>query len=85
MPYIKPELRGPIDECVDEVIHHVNGPGDLNYCISRTILELIFRDGSNYSSFSKYLAVLHDVDHELRRRFMDPYEDKKMKENGDIL
>jgi len=40
--------------------------------------------GKSYNSISAAISALEDAAHEVRRRVMVPYEDEKIKVNGDI-
>lgn len=82
MPYIKPEDR-------DEVaMHEPKTPGELNYAI--TLLIRDYAHGYTYESKLSYqrindvLGALEGAKLEFYRRVAAPYEDTKIKENGDV-
>ena len=82
MPYIKPELRTDFEK-------HIVGlqpetAGDLNYIISRISADYVARKGKKYAILNEVMGVLSAVAHEFYRRVVAPYEDEKIKENGDI-
>jgi hypothetical protein len=90
MPYIKqedrPKFDSLIEDVVDELTNHGYAPfkvGELNYVFSSIIWKL-WSNKESYANGSSLCAVLGDVEAEFRRREFDPYEDKKIKENGDI-
>ena len=56
--------------------------GKINYCFSR-ILSGIIGDVS-YSKIAMITGVLENIKQEYYRRVAEPYEDKKIVENGDI-
>jgi hypothetical protein len=56
--------------------------GKINYCFSR-ILSDIAGDVS-YSKIAMITGVLENIKQEYYRRAAEPYEDKKIVENGDI-
>jgi hypothetical protein len=56
--------------------------GKINYCFSR-ILSGIMGDVS-YSKIAMITGVLENIKQEYYRRAAEPYEDKKIIENGDI-
>ena len=56
--------------------------GKINYCFSR-ILGGIIGDVS-YSKIAMITGVLENIKQEFYRRVAEPYEDKKIVENGDI-
>ena len=55
--------------------------GHMNYIITRLILET---NPKNYKEFNAIIGVLESVKMELYRRKIAPYEDIKIKENGDV-
>ena len=59
-------------------------PGDLNYIISSIIWKAFDKDTS-YTKANELIGVLECVKQEFYRRKVVPYEEEKMKENGDIL
>jgi len=58
-------------------------PGDWNYLFSRLIWDEFSRDPS-YKAANNLLGMLEAVKQEFYRRKVVPYEEKKMKENGDL-
>lgn len=94
MPYIKREQRKNLRTyalSVQKELQRLAGPfpsvdtnpGDLNYFLSVLITNLFLSD-CNYKSSNKLRGVLDDVKHEFTRRYVDPYEDMKRMQNGDI-
>jgi hypothetical protein len=62
-----------------------NSPGELNYKINKTILAYMRRkDSVSYSDLNEVIGVLESVKQEFYRRVVAPYEDSKIKKNGDI-
>lgn len=94
MPYISPEDREhiskrlPID-FVSGILRNVPSDkpkGALNYFICNLIVYTMKpSDGWTYESLTNAISVCCDVEHELRRRLLDPYEDKAIEKNGDIF
>lgn len=90
MPYIKQEDRKKFDSLIEDVVDALTDHGfatlkvgELNYVFSSIIWKL-WNSKKSYASASSLCAVLNDVQSEFRRRKFDPYEDEKIKENGDI-
>jgi hypothetical protein len=73
MPYIKQNRRGKSPE----------NPGELNFAITSVILKYL-GDRPTYSKFNEVIGALECVKLELYRRKVVPYEDIKIKENGDV-
>jgi len=84
MPYIKSNRRPPIDSATKELMSHVENEGDLNYAITKMLFSYIRQKGLSYSICNTLMGVLSCVSLEFYRRIVSPYEDKKIKENGDI-
>lgn len=94
MPYIEQNDRKEIDQILDifeDIECFLAGypiqkrQGVVNYIISTIVAQNMKPDeGWNYSSLSRALATFSDAEHEMRRQLMDPYEDKKIQENGGL-
>ncbi len=79
MPYIPQEDRPVVLETLKpETV------GEMNFLITRIIMEFLGRKGKSYANMSAIRGVLADVSDEFWRRVMLPYEDVKMAENGDV-
>ena len=89
MPYIKPERRAvffPENEpgitiVEPEQMQHV---GELNYLITGLCSHWFQTHGANYQAINDVLGALEGAKLEFYRRVAAPYEDKKIKENGDV-
>jgi len=84
MPYIKEEDRtkfyGPIRVLVDSI----ETDGELNYCISSIIHQVLKNRGQNYQNMNNIIGALECAKLEFIRTIISPYEDKKRKENGPV-
>ena len=59
--------------------------GAFNYFVTRLFCHVFEADKcSGYTDLSNAIAVMGDMEHELRRRLLDKYEDKVIKQNGDV-
>jgi len=58
--------------------------GILNYIICKILLS-IYNKKPGYYNYNRMMGVIECVKQELYRRVIGPYEDKKIKENGDII
>lgn len=87
MPYIKPESRVKYEKVLDELIGILKSlpadevDGELNYVVTK-ILKQIYP--VRYFQINKAIGVLECVKLEFYRRVAAPYEDKKIKESGDV-
>lgn len=88
MPYIKEKDRETIDWIIDNLAAELKTKGvtgNMNYALFKLYCKLEdLGEVSNYAEKSRYLAELHECAEEIRRRKLAPYEDKKIKENGDV-
>jgi len=96
MPYIKEEERLELDLAIEYMVKAIKenntdlrNPHDfasflgrINYCFSRVIGSLI--GTTSYNKIAMATGVLENIKQELYRRMASPYEDGKIKENGDI-
>jgi exonuclease I len=79
MPYIKPYRRRLIGLYQD-----AKTPGELNYMLTQHCLTFIRQRGTCYDSYNEVIGVLECMKQELYRKAVAPYEEKKIKENGDL-
>ena len=84
MPYIVGRRRDELNFALNQVTPHT--PGELNYCITRLCLEFLNRERSRgYGCYNEIMGVLSCVQQEFYRRVVSPYENEKIKENGDVF
>lgn len=80
MPYIKKERRALLEPKA-----RPTNPGELNYCITLLVRNYISRHPElNYQGINDILGALEGAKLEFYRRVVAPYEDEKIKENGDV-
>jgi len=83
MPYIKQEDR----TCFDGINTFVDVPdnaGELNYLLT-VIWKAYFEfHGGRYQQMNDIIGALEGCKLEFYRRLITPYEDTKIKENGDV-
>lgn len=91
MPYIKNEDRLKFEKQIDDLVdtlmvgpHMTAKVGDVNFVIS-TIIWKLFTYDTSYTNGNNLMGVLECVKQEFYRRQLAPYEDEKIKENGDII
>jgi hypothetical protein len=63
---------------------HAATPGELNYKITREVHDYIRHNGESYATYNAALGALEAAKLELYRRFVAPYEDTKIHQNGDV-
>lgn len=79
MPYLTPRDRAYVDEYSDPV-----QPGELTYLLTKVIVRYVSRCGPRFLTFAEVLGALEATKQEFYRRVVAPYEDQKMRENGDV-
>lgn len=80
MPYIKQERRQEMD--TDGGM--ANTPGELNYQLTLVCQDYVDNKQLSYQTINDIIGALEGAKLEFYRRVAAPYEDGKIKENGDI-
>lgn len=80
MPYINHYARRPglLPEEPAETA------GELNYQFSKLALNYIVAHGESYQTYNDIMGAIAGAQMELYRRMVAPYEDQKIKDNGDV-
>ena len=76
MPYIPQKRRS--------LMSTPETPGELNFMITELLTMYIRNNSKSYSTLNDVIGVLECAKLELYRRVASPYEDEKMKLNGDV-
>ena len=87
MPYISPDgnKRAMLDTDVYLAMEDITNKGELNYFFTKVLITYIgTRPKYSYEELTNARSVLMDVYGEFTRRVLDPYEDMKCEENGDV-
>lgn len=84
MPYIPAERRRVFDFFLEKIALEIENEGELNYCIYKLSSLLLAKIGENYHNLSLCSSAMEHAKLEWYRKKIAPYEDKKIKENGDI-
>lgn len=86
MPYIKQAHRDLVDPAIDKLAAELDRfekpDGVLNYVITKLILSVMHL--GNYGDYERVIGLIECIKMEIHRRAVAPYEDSKMKENGDV-
>ena len=85
MPYIEDKDKDEMTDAINDLKMYIESKGDLNYAICQLVGNLILdSDKISYTQMSEWIDAVHDAEAELRRRLLNPYEDIKIFENGDV-
>lgn len=79
MPYIDPKNRREVAEWRDP-----GCAGELSYAITCTLLRYFRDNGGRYQQVNDVLGALEGAKLEFYRRVVVPYEDEKIRQNGDV-
>lgn len=82
MPYIKQDDRNIVDILLEVPI--MDNVGELNYVLTKVIKDYLEQFGKNYQTMNDIVGALDSAKVEFQRRIVAPYEDQKIKENGDV-
>lgn len=83
MPYIHQSRRALLRQSADV---EPNSAGELNYQITMLLLSYWRIEGvpQNYQTINDIIGAVESAKAEFQRRVVAPYEDRKIKENGDV-
>lgn len=81
MPYVTETDRNLIKTTG---LRNVNTSGRLNFTLTAIIKAYLDTKGLSYSTINDIIGALEGAKLEFYRRVAVPYEDKKIKENGDV-
>jgi len=80
MPYISQQDRVDLFNGVRKPANS----GELNFMITRLLIDYIEDHGLRYANINGCLGALSGATQEFYRRVAAPYEDTKIKANGDV-
>ena len=89
MPYILDGRRPSIDAALEPLVEALKAlgviDGDINYTVT-SLLALVFDIGEkpSYTKIMTIIGTLEAVKLEFYRRVAGPYEDEKIRANGDV-
>ena len=91
MPYIKISQKIFLDRLIGELIGKIialnpnSQAGLVNHTVACLIAGLIADRGTSYAVLNEFIGALECCKLELYRRLIVPYEDEKIKQNGDVF
>lgn len=80
---MKIDQRVKLNPAIEELKVKIDGPGELNYVITKLILHA-WNTSPNYAKIASITGVLSNVESEFYRRVVAEYEEQKKNENGDV-
>jgi hypothetical protein len=79
MPYITKDRKAEM-----KLGHQPKTAGDLNFLFTTAILNYIRGKGLKYQTINDVVGALASCSDEFYRRIVSPYENTKIKSNGDV-
>ncbi len=88
-PYIDPKEREQLQYLVNDLKNAIKlgnrfTPGTLNYLFTIMTHAYVDRKGLSYTTLNDVVGVFESAKQEFYRKVVVNYEEKKIKENGDI-
>lgn len=80
MPYISKTAKAELDAGT----RRPETAGELNYFFTTIAADYIMSNGLNYQRLNDVVGALDGAKAEFQRRVVAPYEDTKIRENGDV-
>lgn len=84
MPYVTPVVRDR-NEVGLAALHVPEHAGELNYVLTRIIVQYLACRPLEYRTLNEVMGVLACIQQELYRRVIAPYEDGKLEAHGDVF
>jgi hypothetical protein len=89
MPYINDDRKAAWAPLITMLksIQRVNEPmpaGELNYLITELLKHYVSTHTFNYETLNAAVGAVESAKAEFQRRVVGPYEDTKIKQNGDV-
>ncbi len=90
MPYIKEGQRKKLDPVLEQLFEALNvsdentSKGEYNYVITKILHNYIFNFGLRYHNLNDAIGIVEAAKAEFIRKVVSPYENIKIKDNGDI-
>ena len=85
MPYITKQEKADLKPLLDQI--KFSGPGTLTYGVSILMINYLNTTSPHMLTFTALNSAIGAVERatdEFKRRILGPYEQQKMRENGDI-
>lgn len=80
MPYVKEKVKEVMGQGVP-----ASNVGELNYAITKLAIRFVTTAREvNYETLNNTYGAMKLAAEEFKRRVIDPYEDRKISENGDV-
>lgn len=88
MPYIKHKDRAQVNAAIVRLVDIITRKFEKpDAVLVYSIMKIVYwvKDPKNWDGHSDITKIFRRAEHEYERRMLDPYEDQKILENGDIF
>lgn len=86
MPYLTKERKAFFNEFLPVgIFYDGSKSGELNYCLTSLCLTYLEGKAESYQTYNDIVGALESCKLEFYRRMVAEYENKKIKENGDVF
>ncbi len=85
MPYIEKQRKAELKPLLDKI--YLSGSGEITYAVSILMMNFLKHNSPHLLTFSVLNTCIGAVERaldEFKRRILDPYEQQKIRDNGDI-
>ncbi len=85
MPYIDKHRKAELKPLLDQIL--LSSPGDITYAVSILMINYLKRNSPHMLTFTSLNSCIGAIERaldEFKRRILDPYEQEKIRDNGDI-
>lgn len=84
MPYVNQPAREQINRDDTIIIKNIQTAGEMQYAIATILNSYVEKHGLCYQTLNDVMGALTGGQLEFYRRVVVPYEEVKIKENGDV-
>jgi hypothetical protein len=84
MPYVNSQSRNALQKRAEKLSKDCETGGDLNFVVTVMLHRWLYDHGTRYVELNKLMGVLECAKEEFYAKVVRPYEDQKIKQNGDI-
>jgi hypothetical protein len=84
MPYIADRFRDELDPFANDFTLVAGTAGALNYQVTKLMISYLRVHGLSYQHINACMGACQGASAELYRRVAAPYEDTKIRDNGDL-
>ena len=85
MPYLKKSDKDKFSKVIEQFKKlPPSTAGEMNYLFTELVYAYLDKQGLNYQKINDIVGALDGAKVEFQRKIVGPYEDLKIKENGDV-